>query len=298
VDWTGIRGVVMKDVSMKRYTSMRVGGPAKFLIYPADEQDLVTTLRRLRDEKVSARFLGNGTNVIASDQGINGAVIRITKMRHRKYRRCGAEALAQVSGGDSLRGFIRENAKRGLSGLERLFWIPGTVGGGIKMNAGSFGAVISDPLQEVTIIDNAGNMRALAKRKDDFAYRRSPVKASDCVLNAVFLLTEREKKEILEDMDYVYGERKKRHPLEYPSSGSIFKAINNEPAWKFIERAGLKGLRRGGAMVSEKHANFIVNLGFATAGDVKGLIEQIKKEVYEKCGVFLEEEVEFWGYDG
>jgi UDP-N-acetylmuramate dehydrogenase len=297
VDWQGIKGTIMKNVSMKRYTSMKVGGPATFLMYPADEQDLITILRKLRDDGIRARFLGNGTNIIVNDRGINEALIRITRMKHTIYRKSGAHVFAEVSGGASLSGFIRDNAKRGLSGLENLFWIPGTVGGGIKMNAGSFGATISGPLQEVRVIDDEGNTRTIRKNSNDFTYRHSPIKTSDCVLSATFLFEVKEKREILADMEYVSGERKRRHPLEYPSSGSVFKAAAGEPAWRFIEKAGLKGLRIGDAAVSEKHANFIINLGSATAGDIKRLIEQIKKEVYEKCGISLEEEIEFWGYD-
>ncbi len=297
MDWSGVKGVIMKDVPMKRYTSMKVGGPAKFLMYPADEKDLVTILSRLRDDGIHARFLGNGTNIIVDDRGVNEALIRITRMKHRKYRKSGSHIFAETSGGASLTGFIRENAKRGLSGLEKLFWIPGTVGGGIKMNAGSFGAAISDSLEEVKVVDDTGHMRTIRKNSNDFTYRHSPVMASECVLSAAFLFEEKDKKEILADMEYVYGERKRRHPMEYPSSGSIFKAAAGEPAWKLIEKAGLKGLRIGDAAVSEKHANFIINLGSATAGDITRLIERIKREVYEKYGISLEEEVEFWGYD-
>jgi UDP-N-acetylmuramate dehydrogenase len=117
-------------------------------------------------------------------------------------------------------------------------------------------------------------------------------------VSARFALKNRSKREIAKDMEYVYGERKKRHPMEYPSAGSIFKSVNNEPAWKFIEKAGLKGYTIGGAGVSEKHANFIVNLGWAKAQDIRDLIEKIKKEVYEQLGVILAEEVELWGFNG
>ncbi|MBA4416452.1 MAG: UDP-N-acetylenolpyruvoylglucosamine reductase [Syntrophus sp. (in: bacteria)] len=297
MDWSGIRGVIMKDVSMKRYTSMKVGGPARFLIYPLDEQDLVILLERLRDEGITARFLGNGTNIIVSDRGLNEALIRITRMRHTRYRKADKGIYAEVSGGASLTGFIRENGRRGFSGLEKLFWIPGTIGGAVKMNAGSFGAAISDPLEEVRIIDNKGHVASITKKNGGFSYRRSSIKATECVLSTAFLLKEKEKKEVLGDMEYVYSERKRRHPMEYPSSGSIFKAVGGEPAWRFIEKAGLKGIRVGNAAISEKHANFIINLGSASAADIKMLIEKIKKEVYETCGVSLEEEVEFWGFD-
>lgn len=287
----------MQDVPMKRYTSMKVGGPARFLVYPSDEKDLTVILKRLNGEGMKSRFIGNGTNIIVDDRGLDEVLIRTTRMRHMRYRKTADGVAAEVSGGVSLTGFIRENAKRGLSGLEKLFWIPGTVGGAIKMNAGSFGSAISDPLKEVRLVDRKDGEESTVEKGDGFSYRSSPVKPSQCVLGARFLLRERDEAEIRKDMDYVYGERKKRHPMEYPSSGSIFKSVAGEPAWKFIEKAGLKGIKVGGAQVSEKHANFIVNLGGAKAADIKALIDRIKKEVYEKLGVSLEQEVELWGFD-
>jgi UDP-N-acetylmuramate dehydrogenase len=146
-------------------------------------------------------------------------------------------------------------------------------------------------------MDHEGVPKSAEKKTGDFGYRQSPVGPSECVLSARFLLKERPKAEILARMEHVYGERKKRHPMERPSSGSIFKSVNGEPAWKFIEEAGLKGLRVGGAEVSEKHANFIVNLGSAKAADIKMLIDRVKKAVFEKSGVSLKEEVEIWGFD-
>jgi UDP-N-acetylmuramate dehydrogenase len=294
----GIRGAVLTDVPMKRYTSMRVGGPAKSLLYPVDEQDLLATIGALRKKGVPYRFLGNGTNIIVHDKGFAGAVIRTTRIRSLHHEKTKDGALVKVSGGASLRRFIEDNANRGLAGLERLYWIPGTVGGGIKMNAGSFGASISDVLESVTIVNGNGMVRSVDKKDLSFDYRRSPVKSSECVISAVFRLKSREKKEILEEMKYVLSERKKRHPLEFPSSGSIFKSVDGQGAWQFVEKAGLRGLRIGGAAVSEKHTNFIVNLGHATAEDIKNLMERVKKEVFEKSGVLLEEEVELWGFEG
>ena len=296
MDWKGIKGIVMRDIPMKRYTSMKVGGPARFLVYPTGVSDLGAALKRLSGEGIKARILGNGTNVIVHDRGLDEALIRITRMGHLRYAKAGERVAVEVSGGVSLTRLIRENARRGLSGLEKLYSIPGTVGGAIKMNAGSFGQSVSDGLAEARVMDDRGVESAIGKG-DAFGYRKSPVKPSECVVDAQFLLEKRDESEILRDMDYVCQERRKRHPWEYPSAGSVFKKAGDEPAWRLIERAGLKGLRVGGAQVSEKHANFIVNLGWATAADIKTLIERIKKEVFEKTGATLEEEVEFWGFD-
>jgi len=298
MEWKGIRGTILKDVPMKRYTSMKVGGQAAYLVYPADETDLSAILRFLKDKDMKHRVLGNGTNIIVTDKGLDAALIRITKMKHMRYTKTAEGAIVDVSGGVSLRNFIRDLAGKGLSGLERLYWIPGTIGGAIRMNAGSFGQTISDALEEISIIDGEGLLSRIGKDRFLFGYRSSPIGEADCVVGARFALKNRKKKEIIKDMEYVYRERKKRHPMEYPSAGSIFKSVNNEPAWKFIERAGLKGYTLGGACVSEKHANFIVNLGWAKAQDIKDLIEKIKKEVYERLGVVLTEEVELWGFNG
>ena len=298
MEWKGIKGAVLKEVPMKRYTSMKVGGQAAYLAYPADERDLAAVLQFVKDSGMRYRFLGNGTNVIVSDRGLDAALIRITRMKHVRYAKTKDGAVVDVSGGVSLRAFIKDLAEKGLSGLEKLYWIPGTVGGGIKMNAGSFGQSISDTLEEISVIDEKGSLSRIKKGQFRFEYRVSPVNPEDCVVSARFALKNRSKKKILQDMDYVYNERKKRHPMDYPSAGSIFKSVNNEPAWKFIEKAGLKGYSIGGACVSEKHANFIVNLGYAKAQDIQDLIEKVKKEVYEKMGVTLAEEVELWGFNG
>lgn len=298
MEWKGIRGTVLRNVSMKRYTSMRVGGPVGYLIYPADEEDLVRVLKIAGEAGMKYRFVGNGTNIIVHDEGLNEAVIRTTKMQRLKVRRIEGGALAEVSGGASLKGFIADNARHGFSGLEKLFWIPGTIGGGIKMNAGSFGSWISDTLEGVRILDEYGNVVFYSRKEMGFAYRTSRIRRLECVLTASFRLRNRDEHAIRKDMDYVYGERKKRHPMEYASAGSVFKKADGEPAWKFIEQAGLRGLAIGGAMVSDKHANFIINRGGATARDVRMLVDKIKTEVFEKKGVKLEEEVEFWGFDG
>jgi UDP-N-acetylmuramate dehydrogenase len=298
VEWKGIRGTVLKNVLMQRYTSMKVGGPVSYLVYPRDEEDLLRVLGIAKEAGIKYRFVGNGTNIIVHDKGLKEAVIRTTRMKRVSYSKVDNDALAEASGGTPLKGFIVDNVRHGLSGLEKLYWIPGTVGGGIKMNAGSFGSWISDTLENVRLVNKEGKITAFQKDEMGFGYRASRVESSECVLTARFRLRNRNKNDIQKDMDYVFDERKKRHPMDFPSAGSVFKGVDGEPAWKFIEKAGLKGLSIGGAMVSDKHANFIINTGRARAEDVKSLIERIKKEVFEKMGVTLEEEVELWGFHG
>jgi UDP-N-acetylmuramate dehydrogenase len=297
VEWTGIKGTIFKNVSMRRYTSMKVGGPVSYLIYPRDEKDLLTAIHIAHEKGVRYRFLGNGTNIIVHDSGLREAVIRTTRMMRMSYKKMDDGVRAEVSGGTSLKSFILENTRHGLSGLEKLYWIPGTIGGGIKMNAGSFGSWISDVLESVRLVDKNGKIVFFRKSEMGFGYRESRIEPSECILAAWFRLQNRNKDDIQKDMDYVFGERKKRHPMDFPSAGSVFKGVAGEPAWKFIEKAGLKGVSMGGAMVSDKHANFIVNTGKATAQDVRLLVEKIRKEVFEKTGVALKEEVEFWGFN-
>lgn len=298
MEWTGIRGQILRDVSMKRYTSMRVGGKVKYLIYPEDQSDLVQTIKTARDRGIVCRFLGNGTNVIVSDQGFDGAVIRTRKMDRLRFDKVQQGVRARAAAGVPLKGLIRTCAAKGLSGMEKLFGIPGTVGGAVKMNAGSFGQSISDHLKEITLIDGSGIPRTVLREDLRLGYRTSGLRESDCVTSAEFLLKGKDPEAIKSDMEYVWGERVSKHPMEWPSAGSVFKNKNGIPAWKAIDSAGLRGFRVGEACISSKHPNFIVNMGHASALDIKNLIEKVKKEVYEKTGKVMEEEVELWGFDG
>lgn len=288
----------MKDVPMKRYTSMRVGGPARLLVYPADRADLQAMVLRLNDSGIPYRYLGNGTNIIVSDDGIRDALIRITKMSRLHFTKTKEGAIAEVGGGFSLKRFIRECARRGLGGLEKLYWIPGSVGGGIRMNAGSFGQSISDTLTGIDILSDRGEIMEIETAPGDFGYRESLVRRSECVISGRFRLKNTDKGQLERDMDYVYRERKLRHPMEYPSAGSVFKGVDGQSAWWFVEKAGLRGYRIGDACVSDRHTNFIVNMGHAKARDIAALIGKIKDEVLAKLGVALEEEVELWGFNG
>ncbi len=283
---------------MRRYTSMRVGGPAKWLLYPADRTDILAMVRHLNDSGIPYRFLGNGTNIIVSDEGVKAALIRITKMTRLAFEKTRDGAIAEVGGGYPLARFIRECAKRGLGGLERLYWIPGSVGGAIKMNAGSFDQSISDTVIGMDVLTARGEIIEKAVKFEDFGYRVSPVGRQECVIAGRFRLRTADAEDLEQQMEYVYRERKERHPMEYPSAGSVFKAAKGRSAWWFVEKAGLRGYRIGDACVSEKHTNFIVNMGRARAADIAALIGKIKEEVFSKLGVTLEEEVELWGFNG
>jgi UDP-N-acetylmuramate dehydrogenase len=291
-----IKGDMVMQASMKRYTSMKVGGVVPYLFYPHDEEDLQTVMKWLSDKGEPVRFLGNGSNLIVADEGIKGGLLRLTRMRHVHFSPIKDGVKVEAAGGLSLKGLIKECANRGYAGLEKLYGIPGTVGGAVKMNAGSFGVSITDHLTSVRLIDHDGSIRTVKKKDLGFGYRKSSVMPGQGVIQAVFELKIDDPKRIKADMDHVWGERLDKHPMDLPSAGSVFKNTKDVPCWKYIDMAGLRGLRIGGAVVCEKHANFIVNTGNAKASDVKNLIDAVKKGVREATGIYLEEEVELWGF--
>lgn len=296
MEW-GIRGKVIERAKMERYTSMRVGGEVPYLIYPSDYDDLLRVFEVSKVKGIPWKILGNGTNVIVSDRGLDCAIIRLTRINHFRLRRKEDKVELEISSGSSLRKLIEKTARMGIGGLERLYSIPGTLGGVVKMNAGSFGSSISDSIKSVEIVRNGFERLKFLRDELDFGYRKSPFSPKDCIIKVELELSYGDEKSLMREIKMYHEERKRRHPMDLPSAGSIFKAVQGIPAWKFIEKAGLKGLRIGGACISEKHANFIVNLGNAKASDVKSLIDKVKEEVLKREGVLLEEEVELWGFD-
>jgi UDP-N-acetylmuramate dehydrogenase len=297
MEWKGIRGQVLEGVPMRRYTSMKVGGPAKYMVYPADADDLSAVIGLAQKKGIVRRLLGNGTNIIVGDRGLDAVVIRTTRVRQMHFKKTAAGATVQVAGGTALARLIRESVDRGLAGLERLYGIPGTVAGAIKMNAGSFRTTISDHLRSVTYMDGSRRVGTRDKDSCGFGYRVSGFTSSETILSGLFELTHGDKAQLKKETEYVWTERWKKHPMDLASAGSIFKNSSRSPAWNYIDKAGLRGLRIGDACISEKHPNFIVNLGNASAADIVNLIRVAKNEVYEKLGVAMEEEVEFWGCD-
>ena len=224
-------------------------------------------------------------------------VIRVTRMGQFLREK---DPLGRSGGGGwrvALKSVISRCATRGLSGLERLFGIPGTVGGALKMNAGSFGVSISDCLVSARVMDETGEVLTRPRHKMEFGYRTSSFGDRECILKATFELKQADPGQIKAEMERVWRERLEKHPMELASAGSVFKNRNGDPCWKYIDRAGLRGFRIGNASISEKHPNFIVNRGGASASDVERLIETVKRRVREATGMTLEEEVELWGFD-
>lgn len=279
--------------SMANHTSFRIGGPAEVVILPKNREELGEILQKLQEIGVTPRILGAGTNVLAPDDGIQGVVLIL------KENFGGVELLdethLQVSAGITMTRAAVFAATKNLSGMEFAHGIPGTVGGGVYMNAGAYGGEIKDICESVDVMFMDGAIVTIPAEEMHFGYRHSRLEEEDgIVLSAVFRLTPKPEAEIRSYMQELMTKRKTSQPLDLPSAGSAFKRPVGGYAAALIDQAGLKGYRVGGAAVSEKHAGFAVNLGGATAEDVKKLLKQVSDIVFEKSGIRLEPEVRIW----
>ena len=288
-----VRGEIFEDEPLSKHTSYRIGGPADRYVFPADVDDLTALLRVCGEREIPAFVIGNGTNLLVSDAGFRGVVVNLSKA-------CGALRVdgEQVIAGSAVR-IKRLTAcceEHGLGGLESLSGIPGTVGGALRMNAGAFGAEISDRLRWIEGIAPDGTRRQWAKSDVDFGYRRAKGLEDRMLIEAAFGLTKTDAALLTDRRKEIIRKRNARQPLEVPSAGSVFKRPEGDYAGRLIEAAGCKGLRAGDAMVSPKHANFIVNLGKATASDVRMVIERVREQVDQRFGVALELEIELVGF--
>jgi len=306
---------IKKNVNLKNYSTFKIGGKAKYFVIAKNEDEIKKAILWAKKKKIPFFILGGGSNVLFSDEGFRGLVI---KLRNTRYEIRNTKLIAEA--GVPLQKLVLETAKKGLSGLENLAGIPGTLGGAIWGNAGAFGREIGDVVEEVKVLDVRGLKLEIKKlKKDDckFGYRDSIFKKRKnwVILEATLKLKKGEKKEIEERIKEILKLRKEKQPLEFPCAGSVFKNVLIEtvprkiqekfkekikngflPAGVLIEAAELKGYQIGGAKISEKHANFIVNIGNAKANDVMQLIEKIKKEVKKKFRVQLEEEIKLVGF--
>jgi len=286
-----LRGNIAVDEPMAKYSWMKVGGPADFYIEPLDKDDLMAIIDYFYSHRYSWIVIGRGSNMLISDDGIRGAVINIEQALSKNYIQ-GDLVIAEA--GVRLTKFVDFCVQNELSGVEMLAGIPGTIGGAVVMNAGAHGSEIADHLVEVEVIRN-GQIQKVKKEEAKFAYRHSEF-GQDVVLNAVFKLQQGQKEPLSAKRRELILSRNKTQPLEFPNLGSMFKNPPNTYAAKLIEQAGLKGKRVGNAQISEKHANFIVNLGDAKAEDVIKLIDLIKRTVYQNSGVMLDLEVKLVGF--
>lgn len=285
---------VIKDAPMKKYTSFKCGGNASVLIIPDSVENLNKIIEFSYSKNVKPFIIGNGSNLLITDKGINGVVIRIgSKLSDIKLV---DETTIYCEAGASLKSLCMFALENSLSGLEFAYGIPGTLGGAVYMNAGAYGGEMKDVLYSVNHIDENGNIGTLEKENLQLGYRHSAYTENGYVItSAVLKLRKADKKDIKEAMDDKLQRRKDKQPLEYPSAGSTFKRPEGYFAGALIEDCGLKGYTVGGAQVSEKHAGFVINKGGATSTDVITLIKDVQRIVKEKHGVMLETEVKIVG---
>lgn len=284
---------IMEHEPLAKHTSFRIGGPAKIMVFPRTAEELSAVLRAAFDCGVKPWILGAGTNVLAPDAGIDGLVICLREkfMGLRLIQPNIVEAMA----GMTLAQTAMFAARNGLSGMECLHGIPGTVGGGVYMNAGAYGGEIKDVAVRTEFMHLNGETEWFEGEQQGFGYRKSAFQALDgIIVRTQFVLQEGKEEEIRAKIYELNEKRRASQPLEMPSAGSTFQRPEGYFAGTLIDRAGLKGLTVGGAQVSEKHAGFIVNKGDATASDVLSLVKQVQQRVYEHSGVHLEPEVRLW----
>ena len=278
---------------MAKHTSLRIGGGAEVMAFPKNERELAELLKVSNLLDCKCVILGAGTNVLAPDAGLSGLVICLKDCLD------GMEALSdtriRVMAGVTMSRAAVFAANLGLSGLEFAHGIPGTIGGGIYMNAGAYGGEISQVCDRVEVMDRQGNPRWLRNAEMGFSYRHSVLEtADDLVIAAEFTLTPAEPEAIKARMKELIGKRSASQPLNLPSAGSAFKRPKGGYAAALIDQAGLKGFRVGNAGISDKHAGFAVNLGGATANDVKELLQTVSDRVFEQTGIRLEPEIRIW----
>ena len=278
---------------MSKHTSFKIGGPAAIMAFPKKAEELSALLKMSKELDVKCAILGAGTNVLAPDEGLNHLVICL-KDCLSGITRIG-ETCIRVAAGVTMTRAAVFAAGIGLSGLEFAHGIPGTIGGGVYMNAGAYGGEISQVCTVVEVMDRSGNVRTVTAEQMQFSYRHSVLEETgDIVLAATFTLTSAPEEEIRRKMQELMKKRSASQPLDMPSAGSAFKRPVGGYAAAMIDQAGLRGYRVGNAAVSEKHTGFAVNLGDATAADVKKLLSDVSELVYTKTGIRLEPEVRIW----
>ena len=286
---------VLQGEPMKDHSTFKVGGPADFFVTAGSPESLLKVIDFAKEKKLPLLVLGNGSNILVKDKGIRGIVVSMPGAR--KFAELSVNGNVITAGaGVMLATLAAKAAEAGLSGLEFAGGIPGSLGGGVYMNAGAYGGALSDVIKTITVIDPEGNIKTLDAADCHMAYRDTRfMKTGEIICGATFELAAGNTDEIRARMKELNEQRRAKQPLEYPSAGSTFKRPEGYFAGKLIEDAGLKGYSVGGAQVSEKHAGFIINKGGAAAADILSLIEYVQEKVYAENGVRLEPEVRILG---
>ena len=281
------------DAPMSEHTTFKIGGTADVLIFPSTIEEVVEVLKFIDEINIPMTILGNGSNVLVRDKGIRGAVIKF----NGKFAQIRCDGTKLIAGaGAKLKDVSNFAAENSLTGLEFAVGIPGSIGGAVYMNAGAYGGEMKNIISKVRAVSRSGHLAEFNADTLDLGYRRSIFQLNGYAICEIELqLTEGKVEDIRHDMDDFTVRRESKQPLEYPSAGSTFKRPEGYFAGTLIDKTGLKGLRVGDAMVSTKHAGFVVNAGHATAADVINLIDEVKRRVFEAHGVMLSPEVRIIG---
>jgi UDP-N-acetylmuramate dehydrogenase len=289
-----IEGSIEQGASLAEFIWFRTGGPAEWLVKPKDEADLARFLGEL-DKGVPVTPVGVGSNLIVRDGGVGGVVVRLPK----SFAKVTIEPGNRVRAGGGAMGITVASAARdaGIAGLEFLRGIPGTVGGAVRMNAGAYGREVKDILVEARLVLRDGSIETWPLEKLGYTYRHSGVPDGAIVVEGLFQGVPGDPKTIGAEMDRIAAEREASQPLRSRTGGSTFKNPRGHKAWALIDAAGCRGLTLGGAQVSEKHCNFLLNLGTATSADIEALGEEVRRRVMERCNIALEWEIQRIGVD-
>lgn len=281
-------GLVYENIDLKKYTTYKVGGTGKLLVIPDTIEKLIELLNYLKENNIKYKIIGNGSNLIFIND-YNGILIKLDKLNNVQIN--DNEVTAEA--GASLIGLALKVSRMGLKGMEFATGIPGTIGGAVYMNAGAYKEDMASIIKKVKLLDENDNIIELNKEELEFGYRKSILQSKKYVcLEATLLLDYGDIDEIMALIEKRKQKRIETQPLEYPSAGSVFRNPENGFAWQLIDDIGYKGKRIGDAMVSEKHANFIINVGNANGSDIKELIDEIKNKVKDKYNIDLKVEQE------
>ncbi|NLH50818.1 MAG: UDP-N-acetylmuramate dehydrogenase [Myxococcales bacterium] len=284
-------------VPMAPLTTWQVGGPADCLLRPVTAEEIAEVVRLCTAENETFRVFGACSNLLILDGGLRGVTL-LMRQGFEKFEpefRDGGEVVLTVGAALLSQTVVDRSAAAGIDGLQFISGVPGTIGGGIRMNAGTYLGDFSQVLREITVVDADGKIRRVPRDKLVYRYRGLVLDGSFVVTEAKLELRRGEAAKIRAEVDAIIASRHSRHPWDLPSGGSTFKNPENDHAGRLIEAAGLKGFQIGGARVSEKHANFLVNVGQAKAADILALIEHVRQTVYDRFGIWLDPEVKILG---
>lgn len=291
--YKGLKGSYIRNFTISHMAYYQLGGSIDLYAIPETKEDVQSLIKRCCDENIPYFVFGKGSNLLISDSGYRGVFISLEKSCNELQLTNGE---SKVGAGILLWDLVKETIGVGLGDMSSMSWIPGTVGGALFMNAGAFGTEIEEFVDFVEVIDNRGERYKLGKKECMFTYRNSGLQNGFTVLGAGMKFTEKDRNQMRKNSLEIINKRKSKQPLDYPSCGSVFKRPLGFYAGTLIEECGLKGYRKGGAEVSEKHANFILNKK-AKSSDIYQVIQHIQETVYKKKGIQLEREVRLVGFE-